>query len=1540
MKCNSKVFRRVTCRLALLMVMSLGFSMVAWTQGHGRPVRSAAKTRTAAAQQAPLVEQTLDYTENPVDVPNPDRGFERSNDDASGNTAGQSGGLYAYMRVPASANTLLCQPFVPAFEMSIGPNYQVQPQPFYLGGVNDAPGMPGYLNVPVYPRIIQFYLVLNEFSSNAQTDSLVGNCSKHANVGTDGPITQYGLDYIASWLQFIRDNTNSVVHIRVNYDPKGWNQIVWDEDNLIYADGDTGHTNPFTTPAQIAANIAQPLADTWRGATPIYRQCTVPGFENMNWVQYHYYQLAPIFQEYHDIIWAFDSGTFGPWGESHSNYDAEDPNNYKMVLDSLLAAVPDGKIIMTHLGGFLAWYNRTYNTQYTFGTLDQMPPIVRGTPEARFGMFEDSASDFSEDEWSYNDDGSASEGYRMLAHDPMLPGYDPAGVDPSQRKGKCSNSSTTTCTTNNFSTVCGSGNSCVIALGSQSSGGGEPIIGYNDSGTNRLEPLSEPILQPDGDGYTTSTWRAVWFTDWDRTKAYNFYGLMADHGGEQIGNEPKSATNGCYVPPGNYNDSTCSSVIQEFPVFFYEGSITRRTYLDMQQGSGSFASRNIPYTQAYIAQTFTLPQSGQQITPIYDPVYEGQSALDYYRDRMGFRFVLRDAWASASAANGDGTLQFNGQIQNVGWGQLFNKKAVTVILKSPTTGFTSNFVLTDIDPYAWQPAAVGPVSFPATTGASYGAMPDSRATNTAAWNAFSFALPMSAFGVLPVGDYNIYLKITDPAEQYVNKRSIQFANNGANVWDNTIAANLIGSTTVILSPDDVVTFTTPAPGSAEYGSSFTVAASGTPGTGAITYTSDGVVCTNSGATYTMIQGSGTCTVTATQAADSTYASASASEYVTATNANASVSVISSVNPSTYGQSVTFTATISSDTGQIAVRKPQNVSGAVTWSANTGCGTTVVTAGYPATATCTTSALPVGSGQTITANYAGDSNHAGGSGAVSQEVDQANVNVSVASSLNPSTYGQSVTFTATISGMNGLVKDRKNEKKPMDVSGTVTWSANTGCGTTIVTSGNPGTTNCITSILMAGASDTITANYNGDDGSHNAGSGSVSQEVDAAGTTVSVGSSQNPSTYSQSVTFTATIGGSVPDARSRKGASGRRPLDVTGTMTWSDNTGCGTTPVTAGSPGTATCITSSLNGGTDTVATTYSGDSNNSGASGSVSQQVNRSNQTIGVSVPAPATATNKSSFTVVATASSGLPITFSSSGACFNKGATYTIDSATGTCTVTMNQAGNGNYTAAPTVTERTTVAAAQTPTVSVTAPASAPYQSTFTVIATTNASTTPTITAAPATVCTISGTTVTMVNGIGTCTVTAKWAADDVYKAATAKATTTAEKAASVVTWATPDAITYGTALSATQLDATASVAGKFVYTPASGKVLAAGTHTLSVTFTPAEGTHYTGVTGTTVALMVNPANTTTSITSTTPNPSGVGQLVTVSFTAAPGKPTGSVTVSASSGETCSGTLTTGRGSCKLGLGTAGSITLTATYGGDANNNGSVSAGFTQMVN
>ena len=58
-------------------------------------------------------------------------------------------------------------------------------------------------------------------------------------------------------------------------------------------------------------------------------------------------------------------------------------------------------------------------------------------------------------------------------------------------------------------------------------------------------------------------------------------------------------------------------------------------------------------------------------------------------------------------------------------------------------------------------------------------------------------------------------------------------------------------------------------------------------------------------------------------------------------------------------------------------------------------------------------------------------------------------------------------------------------------------------------------------------------------------------------------------------------------------------------------------------------------------------------------------------------------------------------------------------------------------------------------------------------------------------------------------------------------------LSWTNPSDITFGTSLSATQLNASAQVAGTFTYSPTSGTRLDAGTHTLTVTFTPTSGNY-----------------------------------------------------------------------------------------------------------
>ncbi|MDQ2840004.1 MAG: FG-GAP-like repeat-containing protein, partial [Acidobacteriota bacterium] len=85
-----------------------------------------------------------------------------------------------------------------------------------------------------------------------------------------------------------------------------------------------------------------------------------------------------------------------------------------------------------------------------------------------------------------------------------------------------------------------------------------------------------------------------------------------------------------------------------------------------------------------------------------------------------------------------------------------------------------------------------------------------------------------------------------------------------------------------------------------------------------------------------------------------------------------------------------------------------------------------------------------------------------------------------------------------------------------------------------------------------------------------------------------------------------------------------------------------------------------------------------------------------------------------------------------------------------------------------------------------------------------------------------------------------------------TITKAIPAVTWSTPTSIPYGTALTtgnAGQLNASSTVVGSYSYSPAAGTILGAGSHTLSVTFTPNDTTDYLPVT-TTVQLLVTSRN------------------------------------------------------------------------------------------
>ena len=116
----------------------------------------------------------------------------------------------------------------------------------------------------------------------------------------------------------------------------------------------------------------------------------------------------------------------------------------------------------------------------------------------------------------------------------------------------------------------------------------------------------------------------------------------------------------------------------------------------------------------------------------------------------------------------------------------------------------------------------------------------------------------------------------------------------------------------------------------------------------------------------------------------------------------------------------------------------------------------------------------------------------------------------------------------------------------------------------------------------------------------------------------------------------------------------------------------------------------------------------------------------------------------------------------------------------------------------------------------------------------------------------------------------------------------------------------------------------------LTAGTHTLNVSY-PTSG--YFEGTSTSTTLIIGQASSATTVTSDTPNPAAVAAPVTLTFSVTGvGTPTGSYTVTSNTAgdPTCTGTLTSGTGTCSLKFATPGTRTLSIVYAGDTNFNGS----------
>jgi Subtilase family/Bacterial Ig-like domain (group 3)/FG-GAP-like repeat len=279
------------------------------------------------------------------------------------------------------------------------------------------------------------------------------------------------------------------------------------------------------------------------------------------------------------------------------------------------------------------------------------------------------------------------------------------------------------------------------------------------------------------------------------------------------------------------------------------------------------------------------------------------------------------------------------------------------------------------------------------------------------------------------------------------------------------------------------------------------------------------------------------------------------------------------NPSTLGDNLVFTATLTPATGNGSI---QFLDGGATIS-----GSIPLSNG---SASFSTADLGLGP-HSITARYTGDNKLSSSvSPALIQNVNKPNTSVSVTltTGANPSLVGNALTFTANVA--------------PNSATGTVVFfdGSNAISGDVTLVGG---TASFTTSQLSFGIH-SITAQYSGDAAFNGSTSAAFAQTVNNpkanSATSVSLTAGTNPSVYGDSLTFTANV----------------TPASATGTVVFFD----GTTPISSTltlSSGTATLTIPALGPGTHSITAQYSGDANvNPSTSAAWLQTVNKANTAI------------------------------------------------------------------------------------------------------------------------------------------------------------------------------------------------------------------------------------------------------------------------------------------------------------------------------------------
>ena len=463
-------------------------------------------------------------------------------------------------------------------------------------------------------------------------------------------------------------------------------------------------------------------------------------------------------------------------------------------------------------------------------------------------------------------------------------------------------------------------------------------------------------------------------------------------------------------------------------------------------------------------------------------------------------------------------------------------------------------------------------------------------------------------------------------------------------------------------------------------------------------------------------------------------------------------------------------------------------------------------------------------------------------------------------------------------------------------------------------------------------------------------GQYVQVVSQASGTVTLTSTPNPSAYTQTVTFTATV-----------------PTGATGTVSFFDGATQINAAVTIASGATtASTSISTLSVGTHSIKATYSGDSNFTTATSTIlSQSVGKG--TTGLSLASstnPSTYGSNVAFTATLAVGTSGSVTFYDNGVQIGSGtinaagvATYpTTTLSVGTHPITAKYAGDLNFTSPPTSNTVSQVVNQDSSTkpVLTNAPSTTTYGTTVTFTVTMPASASGVVTfldnGASIGTGTLTGGVATLPVSnlaVGSHPITATYPGDSNFAASVSNGVTEtinkqASETISLTSNTNPAAFSTSVTFTATvPSDAKGTVtfydngvsigtgtvnAGIATYATST---LSVGTHPITATY--GGDTNYTSVTtATAVSQSITQGTATVSI-SGAPNPSSYGSsvLMTITVTGQNGViPTGTVTLT-DNGVALGSTLTlnaSGTTTFPVSTLTTGSHTIIATYSGDAN--------------